>query len=75
MHIKEEAVERHTLAVIVDNEPGILARIGHRIFVHGLPLSADLDSGGFENKLLRVTIQLLQERAPHAKREVVSTPS
>ncbi|MBB4085884.1 acetolactate synthase small subunit [Sphingomonas carotinifaciens] len=27
MHIKTEATERHTLAVIVDNEPGILARI------------------------------------------------
>ena len=27
MQIKEEARERHTLAVIVDNEPGILARI------------------------------------------------
>ena len=27
MHIKEEARQRHTLAVIVDNEPGILARI------------------------------------------------
>jgi acetolactate synthase I/III small subunit len=27
MHIREEARERHTLAVIVDNEPGILARI------------------------------------------------
>ena len=27
MHIKQEASERHTLAVIVDTEPGILARI------------------------------------------------
>ena len=27
MHIKEELIERHTLAVTVDNEPGILARI------------------------------------------------
>ena len=27
MHITKEAAERHTLAVIVDNEPGILARI------------------------------------------------
>ncbi|MDP1025936.1 acetolactate synthase small subunit [Sphingomonas sp. KR1UV-12] len=27
MHIKTETAERHTLAVIVDNEPGILARI------------------------------------------------
>ncbi|WP_326524644.1 acetolactate synthase small subunit [Sphingomonas sp.] len=27
MHIRQEITERHTLAVIVDNEPGILARI------------------------------------------------
>ena len=27
MHIHQEAAERHTLSVIVDNEPGILARI------------------------------------------------
>ena len=27
MHIREETRERHTLAVVVDNEPGILARI------------------------------------------------
>ena len=27
MHIKSELSERHTLAVLVDNEPGILARI------------------------------------------------
>ena len=27
MHIRAEASERHTLAVVVDNEPGILARI------------------------------------------------
>ncbi len=27
MQIREETAERHTLAVIVDNEPGILARI------------------------------------------------
>ena len=27
MHIREERAERHTLAVLVDNEPGILARV------------------------------------------------
>jgi acetolactate synthase-1/3 small subunit len=27
MHIKTEATKRHTLAIMVDNEPGILARI------------------------------------------------
>ncbi|WP_419808507.1 acetolactate synthase small subunit [Sphingomonas sp.] len=27
MHIREEAADRHTLSVLVDNEPGILARV------------------------------------------------
>ena len=27
MHITQQPAERHTLAVVVDNEPGILARI------------------------------------------------
>jgi len=27
VHIKQEAAQRHTLAIMVDNEPGILARI------------------------------------------------
>ncbi|MEG3085762.1 acetolactate synthase small subunit [Sphingomonas sp. PB4P5] len=27
MHIQQEAAKRHTLAIMVDNEPGILARI------------------------------------------------
>jgi acetolactate synthase-1/3 small subunit len=27
MHIKEEKAQRHTLSIMVDNEPGILARI------------------------------------------------
>ena len=35
MHIKEEQRERHTLAVIVDNEPGILARIAGMFTARG----------------------------------------
>jgi acetolactate synthase-1/3 small subunit len=35
MHIKEEKAERHTLAVIVDNEPGILARIAGQFTARG----------------------------------------
>lgn len=35
VHIKEEARERHTLAVIVDNEPGILARIAGMFTARG----------------------------------------
>lgn len=40
MHIKEEAVERHTLAVIVDNEPGILARIAGLFTARGYNISS-----------------------------------
>jgi len=35
MHIREEAVERHTLSVIVDNEAGILARIAGMFHARG----------------------------------------
>ncbi|QIG81969.1 acetolactate synthase small subunit [Stakelama tenebrarum] len=40
MHIKEEAIERHTLAVIVDNEPGILARIAGMFTARGYNISS-----------------------------------
>lgn len=35
MKIKAEAVERHTLSVLVDNEPGILARIAGMFTARG----------------------------------------
>ncbi|PTQ10098.1 acetolactate synthase small subunit [Sphingomonas oleivorans] len=35
MHIKTEAIERHTLAVTVENEPGILARIAGMFSARG----------------------------------------
>jgi acetolactate synthase-1/3 small subunit len=40
MHIKEEQRERHTLAVIVDNEPGILARIAGLFTARGYNISS-----------------------------------
>ncbi len=40
MHIKEELRERHTLAVIVDNEPGILARIAGLFTARGYNISS-----------------------------------
>ena len=40
MHIKEQAIERHTLAVIVDNEPGILARIAGMFTARGYNISS-----------------------------------
>jgi len=35
MHIKQEATERHTLSVTVENEPGILARIAGMFSARG----------------------------------------
>jgi acetolactate synthase-1/3 small subunit len=40
MHIKQEASERHTLAVIVDNEPGILARIAGLFTARGYNIAS-----------------------------------
>ena len=40
MHIKEETAERHTLAVIVDNEPGILARIAGLFTARGYNIAS-----------------------------------
>lgn len=57
MHIKEEAIERHTLAVIVDNEPGILARIAGLFTARGYNISSLTVSEISDDDLLsRITI-------------------
>lgn len=57
MHIKEEAVERHTLAVIVDNEPGILARIAGLFTARGYNISSLTVSEISDDDLIsRITI-------------------
>ena len=57
MHIKEQSVERHTLAVIVDNEPGILARIAGLFTARGYNIEsltvADISA---DHALSRITI-------------------
>ena len=57
MHITRETVERHTLAVIVDNEPGILARIAGLFTARGYnieSLTVSEISGG--DAVSRITI-------------------
>ncbi|MBQ1497135.1 MAG: acetolactate synthase small subunit [Sphingomonas sp.] len=57
MHIKEEAAERHTLAVIVDNEPGILARIAGLFTARGYNISSLTVSEISDDDLIsRITI-------------------
>jgi len=57
MHIKEEQRERHTLAVIVDNEPGILARIAGMFTARGYNIESLTVTDISEDDLVsRITI-------------------
>ena len=57
MHIREELQERHTLAVIVDNEPGILARIAGLFTARGYNIeSLTVSEITDDNLISRITI-------------------
>jgi acetolactate synthase-1/3 small subunit len=57
MHIKQETIERHTLAVIVDNEPGILARIAGLFTARGYNIESLTVTDISEDDLVsRITI-------------------
>jgi acetolactate synthase-1/3 small subunit len=57
MHIKQETAERHTLAIVVDNEPGILARIAGLFTARGYNIESLTVSEITEDKSVsRITI-------------------
>jgi acetolactate synthase I/III small subunit len=57
MQIKQERRERHTLAVIVDNEPGILARIAGLFTARGYNIeSLTVSEIAHEEAVSRITI-------------------
>ena len=71
MHIKEEAAERHTLAVIVDNEPGILARIAGLFTARGYNIESLTVSEITEDKSVsRITI--VTSASPHVIEQIVA---
>jgi len=57
MHIRQESAERHTLAVIVDNEPGILARIAGLFTARGYNIeSLTVSEIAADHSISRITI-------------------
>ena len=57
VHIREESRERHTLSVIVDNEPGILARIAGLFTARGYNIeSLTVTDITDDNLVSRITI-------------------
>ena len=71
MRIKEEAIERHTLAVIVDNEPGILARIAGLFTARGYNIESLTVSEITEDKSVsRITI--VTSASPHVLEQITA---
>ena len=71
MHIKEEAIERHTLAVIVDNEPGILARIAGLFTARGYKIESLTVTDISEDDLVsRITI--VTSASAHVMEQIIA---
>ena len=71
MHIKEEAIERHTLSVTVDNEAGILARIAGMFTARGYNIESLTVADVTEDESIsRITIVTTGSR--HAIEQIIA---
>lgn len=71
MHIKEENRERHTLAVIVDNEPGILARIAGLFTARGYNIeSLTVTDISADDLVSRITI--VTSASAHVMEQIIA---
>ncbi|TKD50068.1 acetolactate synthase small subunit [Sphingomonas baiyangensis] len=71
MHIREEQRERHTLAVLVDNEPGILARVAGLFTARGYNIeSLTVTDVSEDESVSRITI--VTSASPHVLEQIIS---
>ncbi len=71
MHITQEATERHTLAVLVDNEPGILARIAGLFTARGYNIESLTVSDVTRDKAVsRITI--VTSASEHVMEQIIA---
>lgn len=71
MHIREELTERHTLSVIVDNEPGILARIAGMFTARGYNIeSLTVTDVSEDQTVSRITI--VTSASAHVMEQIIS---
>lgn len=71
MQIRAEAVERHTLSVVVDNEPGILARIAGLFTARGYNIeSLTVSEVTADHAVSRITI--VTAAAPATMEQIIA---
>lgn len=71
MHITQETAERHTLAILVDNEPGILARIAGLFTARGYNIeSLTVTDISEDDRISRITI--VTSASAHVMEQIIA---
>jgi len=71
LHITQETAERHTLAILVDNEPGILARIAGLFTARGYNIeSLTVTDISEDDRISRITI--VTSASAHVMEQIIA---